>query len=303
MHTWTYEQAFSRNRGLIGADEQEKLRACCVAIPGMGGVGGVHLITLARLGIGAFRLADPDTFDVVNFNRQLGAEISAIGRSKSAVMAEKALEINPELKLHTSESGIDPTNVDAFLEGADVLVDGIDFFAFDARRLLFQKARERGIWAVTAGPIGFSTAWLTFDPAGMTFDDYFDLREGMEPLDQFVAFLVGLTPRATHRGYFDLSQVDASQGRGPSVSLACQLASGVVGAEVLKILLNRGPLRPAPHYFQFDAYRGILRHGRLPAGNRGFLQRFKRGLLRRHMRQLGLFPAPSPPVPNDHRPL
>jgi len=255
---------------------------------------------LARLGIGAFRIADPDTFDVVNFNRQVGAEISSLGRSKAAVMAEKAREVNPELKLHVFESGVESSNVDKFLEGADVLVDGVDFFAFDTRRLLFQKARERGIWTVTAGPIGFSTAWLVFDPAGMTFDDYFDLREDMEPLEQFVAFLVGLTPQATHRGYFDLSQVDAREARGPSVGLACQLASGVVGAEVCKILLDRGPLRPAPHFFQFDAYRGVLRHGRLRAGNRGFLQRIKRGLLRRRMLQLGYHIPGTPCRTGEH---
>lgn len=302
MHSWTYDEAFSRNRGLIAPAEQDRLRASCVAIPGMGGVGGIHLITLARLGIGAFRIIDPDTFDVVNFNRQMGAEIGTLGRSKSAVMAGKAREVNPELKLEVFDDAIDASNVDRFLEGADVLVDGIDFFAFEARRLLFRKARERGIWAVTAGPIGFSTAWLAFDPAGMTFDDYFDLRDGMAPLDQFVAFLVGLTPRATHRGYFDFSQVDTRQARGPSVGLACQLASGVVGAEVLKILLKRGPLRPAPHFFQFDAYRGILRHGRLRAGNRGLVQRLKRAVLRRYMVQLGFTPEKTPPVPEEHNP-
>ena len=116
-----------------------------------------------------------------------------------------------------------------------------DFFAFDARRLLFRKAREHGIWAVTAGPIGFSTAWLVFDPKGMSFDEYFDMHDGMEPVDQFVAFLVGLTPRATHFGYIDLSYVDAPSGRGPSVGLACNLASGVTAAEVTKVLLDRRP--------------------------------------------------------------
>ncbi len=40
----------------------------------MGGVGGVHLMTLARLGIGKFTIADPDTFELANFNRQYGAE-------------------------------------------------------------------------------------------------------------------------------------------------------------------------------------------------------------------------------------
>ena len=43
-------------------------------------------------------------------------------------------------------------NIGALLDGADLLVDGIDFFAIKARRLIFREARRRGIWAITAGP-------------------------------------------------------------------------------------------------------------------------------------------------------
>ena len=67
---WSYDEAFKANRGLISEEEQEKLRNCRVAIAGMGGVGGIHLVTLARLGIGKFTIADPDVFEVANFNRQ-----------------------------------------------------------------------------------------------------------------------------------------------------------------------------------------------------------------------------------------
>ena len=50
-------------------DEQRTLRGKRVAIAGLGGVGGLHLLTLARLGIGRFRLAEFDRFDLANFNR------------------------------------------------------------------------------------------------------------------------------------------------------------------------------------------------------------------------------------------
>lgn len=287
MGAWQYDEAFSRNRGLINAREQEVLRRSRVAIAGMGGVGGIHLITLARLGIGAFRIADPDEFEVGNFNRQYGAEVQSIGRSKAQVMAEKALQVNPELEIDCVDRKITAENVDAFLDGVDLLVDGVDFFSFGARRLLFQRAREKGIWAVTAGPIGFSTAWLTFDPAGMPFDRYFDLNDETTSLDAFCAFAVGVAPRGTHFGYMDLTQVDASKGRGPSVGLACSLAAGVTAAEATKILLKRGPLRPAPCYSQFDGYWGVLRRGRLWWGNRSPLQQLKRRILRGRMLQLG----------------
>ena len=160
----------------------------------MGGVGGIHLITLARLGIGAFHIADPDDFELVNFNRQYGATVRSLGRGKAEVMAEEARAVNPELQLRVFSEAITPENVGEFLDGVDVLVDGIDFFDIAARRLVFREARRRGIWAITAGPIGFSAAWLVFSPSGMSFDDYFDFDDGMDRADQLVAFLVGLTP-------------------------------------------------------------------------------------------------------------
>src|SRR5262249_2710456 len=158
-------------RGLLTRAEQARIRQCRIAIGGMGGVGGIHLITLARLGIGAFTVADPDSFEVANFNRQYGANLRTLGLNKAVVMAEGARSINPEINVQVFAEAITPANVDAFLEGADIYVDGIDFFALETRRLLFREARRRGIWAVTAGPIGFSTAWLSFSPTGMSFEE------------------------------------------------------------------------------------------------------------------------------------
>jgi molybdopterin/thiamine biosynthesis adenylyltransferase len=282
---WRYDEAFARHRGLLTVAEQERLRRSRVAIAGLGGVGGVHLATLARLGIGAFQIADPDRFELANFNRQHGAGMSTLGRGKAEVMADQARAINPDVQLDIFSEHITPANVADFLADVNVLVDGIDFFALEARRLLFREARRRGIWAVTAGPLGFSTSWLVFDPTGMSFDDYFDLHEGQDELEQLVAFAVGLAPRATHLGYLDLTQVDLKAGRGPSVGLACQLCAGVTAAEVVKILLGRGPVRAAPWYCQFDAYRQELRQGRLRWGNRHPWQRLKRWWLQGKLRQ------------------
>ena len=283
---WTYDEAFSRNLGLISPVEQTQLRNCRVAIPGMGGVGGNHLITLSRLGVGKFRIADADSFEVKNFSRQFGSMVETLGCPKAEVLKRFSQGINPELEVDSFNEFITSKNVDQFLDGVDLLIDSVDFFAFEARRMLFREAQKRGIWTLTAGPVGFSTAWLAFDPNGMTFDDYFDLRDDMEEVDKFCAFAIGLAPQGTHVPYFDFSYVDGS-GRGPSVAAACQLAAGVVGAEPIKIILGRGKVRSAPYYNQFDAYRYLLRSGKLMFGNRGPLQQLKRKILRGRMIKLG----------------
>src|SRR4051794_2344976 len=173
MSRFSYDEAFSRNIGWVTPDEQRALRRKRVAIAGLGGVGGVHLITLARLGIGAFNLADFDTFDLANFNRQAGALMSTMGRSKVDVLAEAARDINPEVDLQLFRDGVSNGNLDRFLAGADLYVDGLDFFAFEARRDTFASCARLGIPAITAAPLGMGVAMLNFLPGGMTFEDYF----------------------------------------------------------------------------------------------------------------------------------
>lgn len=282
---WSYGEAFSRNLGLISLAEQDKLRQSRVAIAGLGGVGGIDLVALARLGIGKFSIADPDVFEARNTNRQYGATRSAQGRQKAKVMQQIVEDINPEAEIRVFTDPLGPENADAFLEGASVLVDGIDAFEIDLRRVLFRKARARGIYALGAGPVGFSTVWVIFSPDGISFDRYFDLSDEMDAVEKFVAYVAGMAPSSLQRGYMDLAHLDVKNRSGPSASLACHLASGVVGAEVLKILLGRGRIYAAPHYHQFDAYLGRYVRKRLFGGNRHPLQRIKRRWLVNYIRR------------------
>src|SRR5215472_16180111 len=144
-----YEEAFSRNLGWVTAAEQQVLRGKRIAIAGLGGVGGAHLLTLTRLGIGAFNIADFDRFELANFNRQAGATMSSLGKPKAATMAAMARDINPTLDLKLFPDGIDEANLDAFLAGVDVYVDSLDFFVLELRRKIFARCAELGIPALT----------------------------------------------------------------------------------------------------------------------------------------------------------
>ena len=284
---WSYEEAFQRNLGLINPGEQEKLRNARVAIAGMGGVGGVHLVTLARMGIQNFTIADPDIFETANFNRQYGATVSAIGKSKVEVMADIVRDINPDIDVRWMREAINENNVGEFLKDADLFVDGIDAFVIDCRRTIFKAAAAKGIFAIGAGPLGFGTIWHSFDPQGMLFDQYFDLTDGMESLEMFAAFVVGIAPKALHSDYMDYSKISVKDHVAPSCALSCQLCAGMVGVEALKIILGRGGVRSAPHYFQFDAYKEKFVHSYLMGGNRNPIQRVKRWMLMKYLRKEG----------------
>lgn len=273
VERFEHAEAFSRTVGWVTEDELRALRGKRVAIGGLGGVGGAHLMTLTRLGVGAFAIADPDTFELTNLNRQVGASMSTIGRSKAEVMAELARDVNPALELSVFGEGVTADNVDAFLDGCELYVDGLDLFAMDERRLVFARCEARGIPAITAGPLGMSAALMTFAPTGMPFEDYFQL-EGHRFEDQVVRFVVGLAPAALQRSAMVIpSAFDVRARHAPSNPMGMQLCAGAAGTEALKHLLGRGPRRLAPWSFQVDAYSGRARWIRRRWGNRGPFQR------------------------------
>ena len=280
-----FSEAFSRNIGLLTEEEQKKLSDVKVAIPGMGGVGGLHLITLIRTGIGKFNIADFDVYEPVNVNRQFGATVPAFGRSKVDVMREQALSINPYLELNLFQEGINQANLEHFLDGVDIVIDSLDFFEFDVRRLLFKKAADKGIYVITAGPLGFSSAMLIFDPNGMGFDEYFNIKDSMIGKDKYVSFALGLAPRPTHIKYMDLKKVDLESKAGPSLGIACQICSALAATEALKIVLNKGRTKAVPHYFQFDPYLQIMRQGYMSKGNKNPLQKIKIFVIKKMLRK------------------
>jgi molybdopterin/thiamine biosynthesis adenylyltransferase len=281
-------EAFERNRGLISAPEQEVLAKSLVAIAGCGGVGGLHAHTCARLGIGRFRLADADTFSVPNINRQIGATIQTMGKNKAQITGEMIRSINPDAMVEVIETNISSENAANFINGAKLVIDGVDFFALSARRQLFAAAWQARIPALTAAPLGFSATLHVFGEGGMSFDEYFDIQDDQDPFDQLVRFFVGLAPSGLHLPYMDLSSVDIKSGRGPSSILGSQMAASLAGAETIKILLGRGSLLLAPNYLQVDCYRQILRKRRLRGGNRNWFQRLKRAIMIRKLQSLGL---------------
>lgn len=270
-----YDLAFSRNIGWLSELEQQRLREKRVAIAGMGGVGGVHMLTLARLGIGKFHVSDMDRFELGNFNRQIAAFKRTLGQPKVDSVVAMAKEINPELDVKIFGQGVNEANLEEFLEGVDVYIDGLDFFVLDIRRKLFTLARKKGIPCITAGPLGFGSGYIVFTPDGMSVEEYFRF-EGKTQQQQYINFLMGLTPSLLHLRYLkDGSRVDMPNKKGPSTAIACMICAGVAACEAVKLMIGRGPVKAAPYYHHFDPYLGRFLIRKLRWGNNGPIQKLK----------------------------
>lgn len=271
-----YENAFSRNIGWITKSEQAVIKNAKIAIGGLGGAGGEHALTLARMGFENFHLSDFDEFEVHNFNRQAGAFMSTAGKPKCQVMADMIRDINPNAKISQFPEGLNANNVSDFFDGVDVYVDGIDFFALKARKLVYQAAQDRGIPNLLAAPLGMGVASICFTKDSMGFDEYYGFSSSKTDEEAFIKLLIGLSPALLHTKYLvDPSAANFKEQRGPSTPMAIKLCSGLLVSNVVKLILKRGHVVTAPRVLQFDAYRDKFVTSWCPFGNAGPIQRLK----------------------------
>lgn len=281
MPQFDYDLAFSRNNGITNIEEQRRLKNATFAIAGMGGVGGDYLITLARAGVGNFKISDFDDFEMGNFNRQYGATMSSIGRKKMDIMRELTLDINPDARIETFGDGVNPNNIEDFLQGVDVFVDAIEFFEIEAHKLIIDACLERNIPAVFGVPLGFGVGVLIYTSTGMSFDDYFDLDYSAPLEHQVLKMSLGCAPAGFHLKYVDPFSVDLGNRKAPSIAAGCKLATGIVITQAIMALLHPNELKPIPHYTCYDARLNRLKNGYLWLGNKNPIQKLKFSLAKK----------------------
>lgn len=231
---------------LLGEDAVRDLGRRTVAVAGCGGVGGAAAITLARMGVGGFILADPGCFDPPDINRQWAANWDSLGRNKAEVYEEVLRSINGGLRLRTHSEGLTDDNVEAFLEGADVVIDCLDIAVpGELRARLYQAARARGIHALCAPALGFGAALAIGAPDGLPMEAVFGKVLGEATARSTLP--PGLRQLVVPE-HLDACERHLSSLRVPSVAISPALASALMSAEIY--LLLSGPeapgWRPAP---------------------------------------------------------
>jgi len=146
----------------IGEEGQEKLKRAKVFIAGAGGLGSPVSIYLAAAGIGHLRLADHDTVDITNLNRQVAHWTADVGRRKVDSAQEKLSKLNPHVTVEALSVTISEENVLELVEGFDLIVDAMD--NLPTRYLLNQTAIAQGIPFFHGAVNGFEGRAMTVIP-------------------------------------------------------------------------------------------------------------------------------------------
>lgn len=161
MDSW-----LERTSLLLGAEKLEILRGANVLVVGLGGVGAYAAEMIARAGVGRMTIADADTVNTTNINRQLVALHSTIGQEKSEVLAARLRDINPQIELVVVNKYIRDELTDELLDSAkfDYVVDCID--TLSPKLALIKGALDRSIPLVSSMGAGAKT-----DPTLMEIKD------------------------------------------------------------------------------------------------------------------------------------
>lgn len=247
MTDFDYAEMTTRNRGFVTEAEQARLRDSQVFIPGVGGMGGAAFMALVRAGVGSFIIADIDTFEVSNLNRQLFSTLPAVGKPKAEVARDTALTINPEVEIEVL--GREWTEeLDRLLAASHVAVNGMDDAPAGVH--LYRRAKVHGRTVIDAyasplpsvtvvGPeaprleerLGYPTVgidWTSVTP---------EMRA--DCLQREIAYV--LTHSSSHR-YIDLdvaAEVAAGKRSRFSFSTMVTMAGTMMAEEAVRVLLGR----------------------------------------------------------------
>jgi tRNA threonylcarbamoyladenosine dehydratase len=160
-----YAAFTARNRGLLSSRDQQILRRSAFLVAGCGSVGGAVVEPLVRLGAERLMLAEPDSYELHNLNRQ-HARLGDLGRNKAVVLAEWAAQVNPFARVEVDTAGITAANVTRHVGAAALVFDAVDVTtapALACKYLLHQQARLAGVPVICGYDIAGVQLVLAYD--------------------------------------------------------------------------------------------------------------------------------------------
>ncbi len=288
MSTFSYQEFTTRNLGFVSQAEQDVLRNACVFVCGTGGMGGSAIMTLIRAGVGRLILADLDSFEVSNLNRQLFATLGTVDQDKAMATRDQCLQINPEAEIEVL--GADwPDHVDRLVRTADVVINGTDDLG--ASLLLYRTARinRRQVIDAYASPLPSVYVTGPGDPMPEERLDYptqGTLWNALTPGMRDAAAAAEAEYVLTHsssRHHVDLAlagEVIAGTRSRMSFAPMVIMAGTLMGGEALQAVLGR------PHGADYRGWFLNPHTGKVERPLPGFMAALMRPLVRRQMNRL-----------------
>ncbi len=141
---------------------QERIQSASVLIAGAGGLGSPAALYLAAAGVGTIRIADSDSVDLSNLNRQILHDEDSLGGMKTDSARQRLGRFNSGITIETAAERIDDANISGLAEGMDIIIDCLD--SFSSRQVLNRCSVRSGIPLIHAGISGTGGQLTVFSP-------------------------------------------------------------------------------------------------------------------------------------------
>jgi molybdopterin/thiamine biosynthesis adenylyltransferase len=250
-----YKERFLRNIGIMDEKGLETIRSTSIAVGGLG-LGGAIFLNLVRLGFERFNIADPDSYDRTNFNRQRMAKENTIGRRKDDCLVEEAKAINPDVRIEMFRDGVKPSNAEKFLEGMDWVIDVIDVYAMEDKLALNRTARRMGLPVASCGSLGFTGSVIVFDASTPSFEELAGVSLSNPPLESLRNFLQFIAPEIPPYMADQLYRAMDHSIHIPFAVPGVEVAAATAAAQVANQVLGLGKRVLAPKGIFFDSLSG-----------------------------------------------
>ena len=145
----------------IGIEAQERLLAATVLIVGAGGLGSPAALYLAAAGIGRILLADGDTVDATNLQRQLLHRDDRIGMGKAESGRRALHQVNPGVTVEPIAARLDGQALQDAVARSSVVLDCCD--NFQTRHAVNRACVATGVPLVSGAAIRFDGQLAVFD--------------------------------------------------------------------------------------------------------------------------------------------
>ncbi|PCD04303.1 thiamine biosynthesis protein ThiF [Sphingomonas spermidinifaciens] len=248
MTGFDYDEMTTRNRGFVTAEEQDRLRAAHVLIPGVGGMGGAAFMALVRAGVGRFTIADIDTFEVSNLNRQLFATLDTVGADKAAAARAGALRINPEAEIELLGAAW-TGELERLIPACDVIVNGMDDAAAGVHLYRRAEAHGRTVIDAYASPLPSVTvvkpdaprpeARLGYPTVGVEWT-VVTAAMRTECLQREIEYVLTHSSSHAHVDLDIAAEVAAGKRSRFSFATMVTMAGTMMAEEAIRVILGRG---------------------------------------------------------------
>lgn len=169
---------YSRNISVdgIGEEGQRLLLGATVVVLGCGALGTVAASYLAGAGVGHLRIADYDTIDISNLQRQTAYSEAEAGESKAQTLRRRLASLNSEIEIEAVEAFVTPETIDALIERADFVIDASD--NPDTKYMIEEACRRHGIPYSIGGVLAMRGQVMTGTPSSARYSDFFPESAG-----------------------------------------------------------------------------------------------------------------------------